>query len=74
MGKVRPKYIKNLARRLVEIYGDRFTRDFEHNKKLVMELADIPSKSVRNKVAGEITRIIKKRSTEEEVSEDISEE
>jgi small subunit ribosomal protein S17e len=70
MGKVRPKYIKNIARRLVEIYGDRFSDDFEENKKLLMELADVPSKAVRNRMAGEITRIIRRsREGAEEVTE-----
>lgn len=60
MGNVRPRYIKNLARRLLEVYPDRFSDDFESNKKAVAELADIPSKTVRNRVAGEITRIVKR--------------
>ncbi|HFC49141.1 MAG TPA: 30S ribosomal protein S17e [Thermofilum sp.] len=61
MGKVRPKYIKNTARRLVEMYPDRFTIDFEENKKAVMELTDITSKRIRNQVAGYITRLMKQR-------------
>ena len=60
MGRVRPRYIKSLARRLLEVYPDKFSDDFETNKKVVAELADIPSKSVRNKVAGEITRMVKR--------------
>ena len=60
MGRVRPRYIKSLARRLLEVYPDKFSDDFETNKKVVAELADIPSKTVRNKVAGEITRMIKR--------------
>ncbi len=61
MGKVRPKYIKNTARKLVEMYPDRFTTDFEENKKAVMELTDITSKRIRNQVAGYITRLMKQR-------------
>ena len=61
MGKVRPEYIKNTARRLVEMYPDRFTIDFEENKKAVMELTDITSKRIRNQVAGYITRLMKQR-------------
>ena len=57
MGKVRPAYIKNLARKLLELYSDRFTTDFYHNKKMVEELADIPSKTVINRVAGFITHL-----------------
>ncbi len=60
MGRVRPRYIKSLARRLLEVYPDKFSDDFETNKKVVAELADIPSKTVRNKVAGEITRMVKR--------------
>ncbi len=45
---------------MLEVYPDRFSDDFEMNKKVVTELADIPSKAVRNKVAGEITRMIKR--------------
>ena len=60
MGKVSPTFIKNLARKLLETYPDRFNEDFENNKRAVAELADIPSKAVRNKVAGEITRLVKR--------------
>ncbi|WP_069807178.1 30S ribosomal protein S17e [Vulcanisaeta thermophila] len=66
MGKVRPRYIKSLARRLLEVYADKFTDDFETNKKLVAELTDITSKTVRNRVAGEITRMVKRQRAAEE--------
>jgi len=59
MGKVRPGFIKRLARKLLETYPDKFTADFETNKKLVAELTNIQSKRVRNRVAGYITRLVK---------------
>jgi len=59
MGKVRPAYIKRTARKLLEMYPDKFTEDFETNKRLVQELTDITSKTVRNRVAGYITRLVK---------------
>ncbi|ABL88267.1 SSU ribosomal protein S17E [Pyrobaculum islandicum DSM 4184] len=65
MGRVKPKYIKSLARRLLETYPDKFTDSFEENKKAVAQLADIPSKTVRNKVAGYITRLVKRLKTQE---------
>ncbi len=61
MGKVRPKIVKRLARELLERYGDRFTADFETNKKLVQELTNITSKRLRNRVAGYITHLVKIR-------------
>lgn len=60
MGKVRPAYVKNTARMLLEKYPDKFTDDFEHNKRAVSELLQT-SKRVRNRIAGYITRLVKRR-------------
>jgi small subunit ribosomal protein S17e len=65
MGRVRPRYIKSLGEKLLEMYPDRFTDNFEENKKAVAELADIPSKTVRNRVAGYITRLVKRHKAQE---------
>ncbi len=56
MGTVKPAYIKNVAMELLKKYPDVFTGSFEENKKLVQELTNIKSKTVRNRVAGYITR------------------
>ncbi len=56
MGTVKPAYIKVIARELLRKYPDAFTGDFDENKKKVMELTNITSKRVRNRVAGYITR------------------
>ncbi len=74
MGKVRPNYIKSIARKLLDLYPDKFTEDFEHNKKVVAELADVASKKVRNRVAGYITHVIKMRRIKaEEEKEEMAE-
>ena len=59
MGKVRPLFIKRTARKLVNDYGDKFSLDFEHNKRVVEELLELPSKRLRNKIAGYVTRLMK---------------
>ena len=59
MGKVRTLLVKRTARRLFAMYPDKFTADFEHNKKVVSELLDVQSKKVRNQIAGYITRLVK---------------
>jgi len=78
MGKVRPAYIKRTARKLLEIYPDKFTDDFETNKRLVQELTDITSKTVRNRVAGYITRLVKvekrRRQMEQELTATVGEQ
>jgi len=64
VGKVRPALVKRTARELVEKYPELFTADFEHNKKMLKEIADIKSKRLRNRVAGYITRLVKRRKRE----------
>ena len=51
--------VKRTARKLLNNYPQLFTDDFEHNKKIVRKLIDIKSKSVKNKVAGYITHLMK---------------
>jgi small subunit ribosomal protein S17e len=55
MGNVRPTYIKRVAIELVKKHGDRFTGDFQHNKRTVQELTDVTSEKLRNRIAGYIT-------------------
>ncbi len=59
MGTCKPKFIKTLARKLLEEHRDLFTDDFEHNKLALQRVVYIPSKNVRNRVAGYITRLVK---------------
>jgi len=48
---------KRIARELVERFPEKFTTDFETNKKLVESLTNISSKKLRNRVAGYITQL-----------------
>ncbi|MEB2836586.1 MAG: 30S ribosomal protein S17e [Desulfurococcales archaeon] len=61
MGKVRTALVKRTARKLLEMYPDLFTRDFEHNKRVVSTLIEYRSKKLRNQIAGYITHLIKIR-------------
>jgi small subunit ribosomal protein S17e len=56
-GKARTDLEKKIARELVERFPDKFTTDFENNKKLVESLTNISSKKLRNRVAGYITQL-----------------
>ena len=58
MGKVRPEQVKKIARELVRRYPDKFTTDFENNKKLVESLTKVSSTRLRNRIAGYITRLL----------------
>ncbi|NHW24051.1 MAG: 30S ribosomal protein S17e [Archaeoglobales archaeon] len=56
MGTVKPAYIKVIANELLKRYPELFTSNFDENKKLVSQLTTITSKTIRNRVAGYITR------------------
>ena len=54
-GRVRTKTTKRSARIMVEKYYSRLTVDFQVNKRVCDEIAIIPTKRLRNKIAGYIT-------------------
>ena len=56
MGRVRPTYIKRVAIELVRSHPERFTENFDHNKAVVAELTDVGSTTMRNRIAGYVTR------------------
>lgn len=53
---IKPAYVKKTGTLLLERYPKAFGDDFEQNKELVDELTNIESKSVRNRIAGYVTR------------------
>jgi len=58
LGKVRTEHVKKIARELVERFPDKFTTDFENNKKIVDTLTRTSSTKLRNRIAGYTTRLI----------------
>lgn len=58
MGNVRSEKIKKTAHELLRRYPDRFTTNFEENKKIVQSLSRIPSTKLRNKIVGYLTRLV----------------
>jgi small subunit ribosomal protein S17e len=60
MGRVRTKTVKRTARLIVEKYYGKLTLDFQINKKIAEEVAEIQSKRLRNKIAGFTTHLMKR--------------
>ncbi|MGC9309706.1 MAG: 30S ribosomal protein S17e [Candidatus Nanoarchaeia archaeon] len=59
MGRIKSTLIKRTARKLVDGSPESFNEDFQHNKEILGN--NMPSKRMRNMIAGYITRI--KRNT-----------
>ncbi len=59
MGSIRSANIKRVAREIVEKYPDMISEDFQKNKELVQKITNIPTKRVRNILAGYVTRYYK---------------
>ena len=59
MGKVRIDIVKKTARKLMESYPDKFTTDFEENKKMVTQLLNPTTKWMRNRISGYVTALKK---------------
>ena len=57
MGKVRTETVKRAARELIERFPEKFTNEYEANKAAVNEVMKAPSKKLRNRIAGYVTRL-----------------
>ncbi|MBC7130728.1 30S ribosomal protein S17e [Candidatus Bathyarchaeota archaeon] len=55
MGCVRTEHIKRIAKELVERFPDKFSNNFDENKRVVSLLVPGATAKVRNQVAGYIT-------------------
>ncbi len=61
MGRIKTTQVKRTSRKLLSLYGAKFSNDFTSNNKIVSELADIKSKKLRNVITGYVTRLAKKQ-------------
>lgn len=60
MGRVRTKTVKRASKVIIEKYYPKLTLDFETNKRICDEIAEIQSKRLRNKIAGYTTHLMKR--------------
>ena len=61
MGRIRTRWVKNVAGELVKKYPGKFNTDFENNKKVLEEMKLVEDKIIRNKVCGYIVKVVSKQ-------------
>jgi len=54
-------FVKRNARKILHEHGELFTSEFEGNKKAVDNVADVPSKKMRNVMTGYISRLVRNK-------------
>jgi small subunit ribosomal protein S17e len=59
---------RRLSEELLQRHPEAFGSDFEQNKKVLEEMALIPSKQLRNRIAGYIAKSHKVEAPEDEAS------
>lgn len=57
MGRIKSLMVKKAAKQLLLAQAENYTEDFDHNKRVLA--SNLPSKPIRNKVAGYIARLVK---------------
>jgi len=62
MGRIKSKLVKRTSHAVLK-EENKFTDKFEENKELLK--GTMPSKKIRNQIAGYITRVKKKKTTSE---------
>ena len=61
MGRIKTALIKRITFELYKRFKDKFANNYNENKKLVEQLADVKSKKIRNVIAGYITKLKKNK-------------
>ena len=60
MGLIRTKTVKIAARQLIEKFYQKMSLDFHYNKRVLDDVAIVPSKRIRNKIAGYASKLMKR--------------
>ena len=73
LGKVKTEQIKRLGKELMRRFPNKFTGNFDDNKRLVDQLTKGTTTRVRNQVAGYITRTVSLAQADSEFESEIEE-
>jgi small subunit ribosomal protein S17e len=74
LGKVKTEQIKRVGKELMARFPNKFTSNFDENKRLVASLTQGTTTRVRNQIAGYITRKLSLAQDSSSTEPDVSEE
>jgi len=74
LGKVKTEQIKRVGKELMDRFPDKFTANFDENKRLVDTLTQGTTTRVRNQIAGYITSTISSAQAGSKTEADVNEE
>ena len=57
MGRIKTTLIKRKTKELLAAHGEKFTSDFDQNKKIIDKYTIVQSKKIRNVITGYMTRL-----------------
>ncbi|MCK5107890.1 MAG: 30S ribosomal protein S17e [Nanoarchaeota archaeon] len=60
MGRIKTQQVKRITKEILKHHKNKLKKNFEENKPIVDEVATIPSKKMRNVIAGYATREMKR--------------
>ncbi|MCX6709415.1 MAG: 30S ribosomal protein S17e [Candidatus Woesearchaeota archaeon] len=61
MGRIKIRMIKRITTEALEKDRNSYTTDFSKNKGIIARKINVPSKKVRNVIAGYIARVMKRK-------------
>lgn len=61
MGRIKTSFIKHLGKDIFEQHEDKFSTDFDENKKITDQYVHMKSKKFRNILAGYVTSLKKQQ-------------
>ena len=65
MGRIRPNFIKRIAREAVKKYRDKLSTDYYENREFLETVIRFSNDRLKNRVTGYVTTLMKQRSASE---------
>lgn len=60
MGRIRPTFIKRIAREIFKKYSKDLSKDFYKNREFLGDKVKFPNDKIENRVVGYVTTLVKR--------------